>query len=533
MSAATSIPEPQAMPVIVPANAVSEEFGRRLGSISRQSAVYFAGTILTAAAGYFFKVYLARSLGAEALGLYALGMSVVGFLGLFSSAGLPAAAARFAAEYRGRGEYARLGDFLRGSLAALSAATLLLGAVLMLLGPRIAVHFYHVPALSSYFWLFVLIMAGGVLTTFLGQVMAGYQDVARRTLITHFLGTPANIILAVVLISLGFGLRGYLAAQIASALLVAVLLAGAVWKMTPVQARAGAAFGRVEKSVAAFSATAFGIAALEFALNQADKIVLGHYLDPGQVGVYAVATALVAFVPVALQSVNQIFSPTIAELYAIGNHALLQQLYATLTKWILIFTLPLAFTMLFFSRPLIAIFGHGFEAGVTVLMIGAVGQLFNCAVGSVGYLLLMSGHQARLIKIQACNAVLMIILSLFLVPRFGIAGAAVASAIALVATNVWALMVVHHRLRLFPYNAGYLKLFPAAFISAAALWTLLQVSARIYSPWTLSLVGVIGAYSSFLGTIWLFGMDSDDRKFAKLAWSKLEMRFRTNGVTSR
>jgi len=58
----------------------SAEFHRRMGSISRQSAVYFAGTIVTATAGYFFKIYLARALGAEALGLYALGMSIVGFL---------------------------------------------------------------------------------------------------------------------------------------------------------------------------------------------------------------------------------------------------------------------------------------------------------------------------------------------------------------------------------------------------------------------------------------------------------------------
>jgi len=36
------------------------------------------------------------------------------------------------------------------------------------------------------------------------------------------------------------------------------------------------------------------------------------------VGIYSVAATLVAFVPVALQSVNQIFSPTIADLHAAG-----------------------------------------------------------------------------------------------------------------------------------------------------------------------------------------------------------------------
>ncbi len=100
-------------------------------------------------------------------------------------------------------------------------------------------HFYHAPALRSYFWAFALIMLFGVLTTFLGQVMAGYRDVARRTMITHFIGTPANIVVAVVLISLGLGLRGYMMAQVASAVLVLALLAVSVWRMTPVDGARG------------------------------------------------------------------------------------------------------------------------------------------------------------------------------------------------------------------------------------------------------------------------------------------------------
>src|SRR5258708_35468190 len=74
-----------------------KEFHRRMGSISRQSAVYFAGTILTAGKGYLFKIYVARTLGAEALGVYALGMTGVGFLGLFAALGVPPAASRFGA----------------------------------------------------------------------------------------------------------------------------------------------------------------------------------------------------------------------------------------------------------------------------------------------------------------------------------------------------------------------------------------------------------------------------------------------------
>src|SRR6266568_2741401 len=318
MAAATNIPALQLPAVTPPPAADPKEFSRTIGSISRHSGVYFAGTILTTAAGYFFKIYLARHLGAEALGLYALGMTIVGFLGLFDSLGLPAAATRFVAAYSATGDFARLGGFLRGSLALLTGCNVLLGVAVLLAGPWLAIRFYHAPALSAYLWAFALIMFLGVLTAFLGQVMAGYRDVARRTTITHFIGTPANIAFAVILISLGFGLTGYLVAQVGSAFLVLALLAVGVWKMTPPQARISKPFAHVEKEVVTFSLAAFGLAALGFVLSQADTIVLGHYLLAKQVGVYAVAMALVGFVPIALNSVNQSFSSLISELHTAG-----------------------------------------------------------------------------------------------------------------------------------------------------------------------------------------------------------------------
>jgi len=78
---------------------------------------------------------------------------------------------------------------------------------------------------------------------------------------------------------------------------------------------------------------------------------------------------LVAFVPSVLQAVNQIFTPTIAELHARGDHELLRRIFQTLTKWILGLTIPLITMLLIFARPLMRIFGRDFEAGWSVLVI--------------------------------------------------------------------------------------------------------------------------------------------------------------------
>jgi O-antigen/teichoic acid export membrane protein len=532
MSTATQISiVEESAPVLVP-ELDAVEFHRRIGRISRQSGAYFAGTIFTAAAGCFFKVYLARKLGAEALGLYALGMSMVAFLGLFNAVGLPTAAARFVAEYSARGDMVRLGAFLRGGIGLLSVANLLLGAAMLVAGPWVAVHFYHAPALSPYLWAFALLMLFSVLSTFLGQVMAGYGDVARRTVITHFIGTPATMGFAVLLISLGVGLSGYMAAQVVSALLMLVLMAIAVWRMTPADAHWRGRVVRIEKQVASFSAAAFGLAAMDFALSQTDKIVLGYYLPPKQVGIYAVAMALVAFVPIALLSVNQIFSPMIAELHAVSSQILLQRLYATLTKWIVILTIPLALTIVVFARSLMGIFGPAFEPGATVLAIGALGQLINCAVGSVGFLLLMSGQQMQVVKIQSVNAGLMIGLSLFMVPRWGMMGAALASAIIVATTNLWSLIAVRRTLKMFPYHTGYFKLALPAVVTTGILAAMTRVSWIAYSHWRMVGLALICAYGVFLGTLLLFGLDGEDRQIGQIVWMRIRQTLGRNGVNA-
>ena len=517
MSTAVQIVPETPAPALVPSD--NAEFRQRVASISRHSTVFFAGTVFTALSSYFFKVYLARTLGAEALGLYALGISIVSVISLFNSVGLPTAGNRFVAEYSSQGDYLRLGAFLRGGISLLGFGNVVLGAVLLLAMPTIATHFYRAPALAAYSWSFAGIMLLGVLNAFLGQCMAGFRAVARRTLISQFAGTSTTILLSVVLIALHFGLRGYLIAQVASAVVVLGLMAYSVWKMTPAQARATGGFGHIERRVMAFSATTFGIAIVHFVLAQADKITLGHYLNVKQVGIYAVATGVAAFVPVALTSVNQIFSPMIAELHSAGNREMLQRLYRSLTKWVLVFTVPLAATVIIFAEPVMSVFGTGFRSGAPVLVVCAIAQLVNCGAGSVGFLLLMSGNQVALMKIQAANAVLMVTLNLLLVPRLGILGAAIGLSASVIGTNVWALVEVRKRLGLFAYNRGYLKVILSALVTTAVL--IIQRALFAHATWRAAGFALVLAYAVFFGMMLLHGLESEDRMLARMVWNKL------------
>jgi len=238
-----------------------------------------------------------------------------------------------------------------------------------------------------------------------------------------------------------------------------------------------------------------------------------------------VAMALVAFVPIILQSVNQIFSPTIADLYARGQIELLGRIFQTLTKWILGLTVPLAAGMIIFAPALMRIFGRDFEVGWAVLAIGTLGQLINCGVGSVGYLLLMSGNQRRLIRIQAVMACGMLALNIVLIPRWGIVGAAFGAAVTNCLTNIWYLAEVRRSLGLLPYSRSYCRLLLPVCGNLAALLIIRTTLQAIRPEWIVIVVAISLAYVAFIAIAMAFGLDADDRLIASAAWSKVRGMF--------
>jgi O-antigen/teichoic acid export membrane protein len=493
-----------------------------MGQISRHSAAFFAGTVFTAAAGYLFKIYLARRLGPEALGIYALGMTITALMGLLNGPGLHQASVRFVATYVANGKSEHLRSFLIRSTGFLLATDIVLSSSVLVVGPWIAEHFYHTKALKPYLWLFALIMFFGALAAFFGQVLQGYKDVMNRTGIANFVGTPLVMSLTIILIAFGMGLWGYIFAQVVSGAVVLMLLLRMVWKLTPPPARRiTGPLLPLEKEVLSFSTTVFGIGMLEFLLAQVDKVLIGFYINVREVGIYAVMTALVAFVPIALQSVNQIFTPMIADLHSRGDLALLGRLFQTLTKWVLAFTLPLATVLVVFAKPVVAMFGANFVEGWPVLVIGVLGQLVNCGTGSVGYLLLMSGNQRRLIKIQATMAIVMILINIIAIPRWGIIGAATATAVATIGTNLWSLREVRSALGVSPYNRGYLRIVPAAVAMVISTLLLRHVDSSGQLNGLFILRDTVCVYLLFIVIALAAGLDSDDRVVATAIWRRL------------
>ncbi len=505
-----------------PATSHEARFRSEMGQISRHSGVFFIGTMFTAVVGYFFRIYLARVLGPESLGVYALGMTVVGLLGVVGGLGLSWAAARFVSVYRAQCKSKESWSLFSYGGLALLLMNGCLGAAMIAARKQIAA-FYHSSALGDSIFYFAVLLLTGALGNFFGQILNGHKEVARRTVLSSFVTGPVTMLLTIAFLARRPGLHEYLSAQTFGAVFGVLLMGWAGWSLTRKQgAFALTSPSVLSRAIISFSLATFAMDLLGFVTGQIDKVLLGNILGAREVGVYATAATFVAFIPILLQSVNQIFAPAIAELHTQGRHEVLERLFQTLTKWVLGLTLPLAFILIVCARPVMRIFGPDFESGWTVLTIGTLGQVVNCASGSVGYLLLMSGNERRLIRVQVGMAVVMVVLTLSLVPYWGMTGAAFSAAAVNVGVNVWGLYEVKASLRMTPYNATYWRLLPALLVMGVVSIMILKVCRGWRFEWAGIGLGLLGAYVAFVAVALLTGLDSDDKSVVAAVWYRLK-----------
>jgi O-antigen/teichoic acid export membrane protein len=191
--------------------------------------------------------------------------------------------------------------------------------------------------------------------------------------------------------------------------------------------------------------------------------------------------------------VGMAVAPQIAGLIAGKRSGDAESVYQLSAWWLIGLTWPFYITLALFGPLLLKIFGNGFSRGSTALLILALAQLVNLGTGNVLIVLLMAGKSSWNLINSAVSVALNIGLNLFLIPKWGINGAAIAWAVSILCTNLAALLEVRFLLGLRPFGRGYLIIAGAALLCFGIIGGVIR---GVLGPSLLSL----GAYA-IMGTV--------------------------------
>jgi O-antigen/teichoic acid export membrane protein len=259
---------------------------------------------------------------------------------------------------------------------------------------------------------------------------------------------------------------------------------------------------------------------MAFAMQHSDRLILGFFLKSADVAVYNIGALIASLTVFVLFSFNMIYSPVIADVYHRDRVDLLQNLFRSITRWVIIFTLPMYAWILAAGVPTLSVFGKEFVRGYVPLVLLATGQMASACTGSVGITLAMTGHQ----KYNVYNAIAMAILSIglnaVLIPRMGIAGAGLATGTAYFLINLARLIEVRILLGITPYDRATLKVVPIG----AIVLGLVYVSKRF----DLVPPGILGSAITFVVCaavvavcVFLVGIKEEDKFVIRAVLARL------------
>ena len=182
-----------------------------------------------------------------------------------------------------------------------------------------------------------------------------------------------------------------------------------------------------------------------FVMQSIDVIILAIYEGFDKLAYYSVSVKLATLIALALLSVNIVVAPKIAELYEKKKKKEMQTIIKKSTRIIFIISVITLLFLVLFSEFILGLFGQNYLVAKQALIILIFGQFFNSISGPGAIYLNMTKRQGVLNRILLTGLIINIALNFYLIPNYGISGAAIATLISFVFWNIIIILYIYHK----------------------------------------------------------------------------------------
>lgn len=489
---------------------VEDARGRALAALIRGASVALLGSVLGGGFGFAFPVVMAHLLPQRSFGLLVLALNLLLAASALGTWGADYAAIRGVAAAAEPG--AKRGA-MRTSILVVLVLDLVAAAALALLAGPLARHVFGQPDFVWPLRALALVVPLTVLAQMFSASLSGLER-ASGELVRKVVEQGGRVALAPLAVAAGLGVAGAVLGMAAAA---AAAVAGVAWLLLRSLPRGGKTQPPPVRSVLGFGwpqTVANGTAQL---WQLANIVILGQYTNTKVVALYGAALALARLPALVYNSFSFRFSPAIARLWAAGERRQLDDLLQSVTRWVSMVAVPFYAVAVAVPAPLLLVYGRQYREGALALALICLGSLCNSLAGPVEWTLIMTGRVKLEMAANLGAAIPLLGVALWLVPAYGLTGAAVTSLLYAVAINLTKTIFVARALGLRAFSPSLLRPL-AAGAGAGALAAVGEHAAGLGATLagTVALAAlVLVAYALFL--FGLGGMSHGDRRALALA----------------
>jgi O-antigen/teichoic acid export membrane protein len=459
----------------------------------------FVSQVTTLIVGFVLGIVLARWLGPHQLGLYRISFVVYAIATLVSTFGIPSSLTKLVAELKTDSQ--RTNRIVSCAFANSFVFGIIVFAVIFGISSPIA-QLLDMPELGR----LLRIVAFALPFVSLHHTEVGLLNGLRRMKWFAVLNASYSVLMFSAVISLvlgGFGVEGAIFGLLLAVAMAAVLGFVIAKKYFSFDLQD---YVRNSREILSFSSKVFSINAINQINYYVDTVLIGYFLVSTQVGYYSIAVGLSRFLWIIPGSIQTITFPATSEYWSRNDRQAMFLMFDKSMKYSACVLLPVGMCLAFFAEDVITlVYGAEYTLATSPLIILLVATIAGGATSrSIGATLAAIGRPGLGACIAAAATVPNIVLNIILIPRFGIVGAAIATAVTLLLIPLANLFFI---IKYTGFRMDFLWYIKAVFMVLAGISAFLFLRQFNYY-----LTGVLVVVIFILG-IWFFLLNRDDKTY--------------------
>jgi O-antigen/teichoic acid export membrane protein len=218
------------------------------------------------------------------------------------------------------------------------------------------------------------------------------------------------------------------------------------------------------KELLAFSLTMALATIASIALRNVDVLIIGVYLPLSNIAIYTIAVTIAGIIEAPSTALGKIADAKIASAFASNNLHEISEIYLKSTR-ILMFVGFLLFTLIAINiHNLLSFLPQKYAEGEIVILIVSLSALFNMMTGINSSIIFYSNKHKQGTLLLTLLIISSIILNIFLIPKYGIIGAAIATSLNLLFYNLFKLLMIYYYFKLQPFGNYVWKIVVVCFV---------------------------------------------------------------------
>jgi len=422
----------------------------------RNTILYYSGIVL----GYFTTIILLpKVLHDDQYGLIRVLIPYAAMIAFFYQLGMPNMLVRFFPYLKDKKKAHNSILFFAYSVAAVGFVVF---TSVFLIFKKEIIHFYSLKAallVQYYYVLFPLAISIAVF-----EILNGY---CRAQLKTYFATFLNEVYVRLLILGIGglyfyhlFNFQTFLYLYVACYMTNPVIMLFYVWRNKMLFLRPSLQVYRSEYRGKMLNYGFFNFfgGATGMLMDKLDFLFIPGLLSLADAGIYGVAALLATAVALPAKALLQILYPLTAEAYKSGDREQLRYLYKTSCD-VQLFVGSFMFMIIWVSYDsFFSLIHHQFLLGKYAFLILGIGRLFDMATGINGSLIMNSKHYRWDMLFTVFLVVLTLVNNIVFIPIYGITGAGLATATAVILYNLFKFAFVWKVLKLQPFSIVTLKI---------------------------------------------------------------------------